>query len=72
MHAEQIKAEMRIAGQSPAMVAAELGVTRSTMSQVIHGRTTSHRVQSRIAAILDKAVSEIWEPKKTLNRKAAA
>ncbi len=66
MHPEQIKADIRMAGTTPAVIADELGVTRTTMSTVIHGRCTSARVQGRIAEVIGKSVDEIWPPRQKL------
>lgn len=66
MHPEQIKADIRMAGTTPAVIAAELEVTRATVSQVIHGRSTSARIQERISSIIGKPVSMIWPPKPQL------
>jgi lambda repressor-like predicted transcriptional regulator len=71
MHPEQIKAEMRMAGTTPAMLAEELCVSRATVSMVVNGRGTSARIQKRISEITGKAVSVLWppKPKLTLRRK---
>ncbi len=66
MHPEQIKADIRMAGTTPAVIADELNVTRATVSQVIHGRCTSARIQERISEIINKPVSNIWPPKPQL------
>jgi lambda repressor-like predicted transcriptional regulator len=60
MHPEEIKAAMRIAGTSPAMLASELGISSTTVSTVIHGRAESARVKTSIAKIISKPVSTIW------------
>lgn len=60
MHPEQIKAEMRMAGTTPAMLADELGVANSSISQVIYGRAESARIKARIAKIIGKPVTAIW------------
>lgn len=64
MEPELIKAAIRMAGTTPAAIADELGLGRSTISHVIHGRGTSMRVQKRIAEIIGKPVSDIWPPRK--------
>lgn len=73
MHPEQIKAAMRMAGTTPAMLAEELGVSRSTISQVMNGRGTSARVQARVSQIVGLPVTTIWppQPKLVLRRKSA-
>lgn len=63
MHHEQIKAELRIAGTSPAMLADELGISQSSISAVVRGVQRSQRVMGRIAQIIEKPVDEIWPPK---------
>lgn len=68
MHPEQIKAEMRIAGTTPAMLCDELGVAASSMSQTISGHIKSKRIQSRIAEIIGKPISEIWPNQVVLRR----
>lgn len=64
MHPEQIKAELRMRGITPAALADEMKLKPTTLSQVIHGRSTSARVCARIAAVIGKPVHEIWPPKK--------
>ena len=68
MHPEQIKADIRMAGTTPAVIAEELGISRATVSQIIHGRCTSSRIQKRISEIINKPIDQIWEPRQTLNR----
>lgn len=65
MHAEEIKAAIRMSGTTPAVIADELDVSRTTMSTVIHGRCVSARVMQRIADVIGKPVEDIW-PKKEL------
>lgn len=77
MHPELIKAQIRIAGTTPAAVAAELGVTRNTVSHVIHGRGISLRVAARISELIDRPLGELWpgrypEPKRIGKRASAA
>lgn len=70
MHPEQVKAEVRKAGFTQIAIAEELGVTGTTVSQVIRGVTNSARIKNRIAQIINKPVNQIWKPKKSLNRKS--
>jgi lambda repressor-like predicted transcriptional regulator len=63
MHPEQIKADLRIAGKSPAAVAKELKVSRTHVSRVIHGTSTSERVARAISTIVRVPVSELWPEK---------
>lgn len=60
MHPEEIKAALRMAGTTPAMLATELEVSNNTISVVIHGRGQSARVKARIAKVIGKPVSTIW------------
>lgn len=60
MHHEDIKAEIRKAGLSCAKVAAELELSRGTVSQVVQGKARSRRVALFIAGVLGKPPSAIW------------
>ena len=60
MHPEQIKAEIRMRGTTPSAIADQLGLTRTTVSQVISGRGYSARVAEHIAKFLNKRVEDIW------------
>ena len=60
MHPEEIKAEMRMKGVTPAMLCDELNVSAPSMSQVISGRARSTRIQTRISEIIGKPISKIW------------
>lgn len=69
MHPEEIKAAMRIAGTTPAMLATNLDVSKATVSTVIHGRNESARVKASIAQLIGKPVSLIWpDARKSLQR----
>ena len=72
MHPELIKAELRIKGITPAVIAEKLDLHYSTVSQVIRGVGTSARVQKAIAKVLGKAVAEIWPRKSSVLRRAKA
>lgn len=76
MHPEQIKAEIRMQGTTPAAIADSLGLSRMTVSNVIHGRTTSTRVATVIAKLIKKPVATLWPvqygPKKTRSLKRSA
>jgi lambda repressor-like predicted transcriptional regulator len=69
MHPEQIKADIRMRGTTPAAIADSLTVSRMAVSNVIHGRVTSRRVAEAIAKTIQKPLSQIWpgryEPKAT-------
>jgi len=76
MHPEQIKAEIRMRGTTPAAIADSLHLSRQTVSNVIHKRITSRKVANAIAATIGKPVSRIWpgqyEPAKKNNLKRRA
>jgi len=69
MHPELIKAQIRMAGSTPALIAEELGVCPSTVSHVIYRRGRSARVAQRIAQITGIAEDVLWPPQKALQRK---
>ncbi|WP_423458016.1 helix-turn-helix domain-containing protein [Ottowia sp. VDI28] len=60
MHPEQIKAEIRMRGTTPAAIADSLHLSRQTVSNVIHSRVTSRKVANAISAIIGKPVGRIW------------
>lgn len=60
MHPEQIKAEIRMRGTTPAAMADELSLSRMTVSNVIHGRSTSRRVADAIARLIGQPINRIW------------
>lgn len=62
MHPEQIKAVIRMKGVTPAALAEELEVAKSTMSQVISGRSVSARIRERIAQVAGLPVEVLWPP----------
>ncbi|WP_276681239.1 helix-turn-helix domain-containing protein [Thalassolituus oleivorans] len=66
MHAEEIKAAIRMSGTTPAVIADELDVSRTTMSTVIHGRCVSKRVMQRISDVIGQPIEKIWPPKDQL------
>lgn len=72
MHPEQIKAEMRMAGITPAALADSLSVAKSTISQVISGRTESARIKAKIAEILGRSITAIWPDKGPSLRRSKA
>lgn len=77
MHPEQIKAEIRMKGTTPAALADSLSLSRMTVSNVIHGRITSRRVADAISGLIRKPVTQLWpgryDPAKRngLNRRGA-
>lgn len=62
MHPEQIKAAIRMKGTTPSAIADELGVSRSTVSQVISGRGVSARISTRISQVVGLPTSTLWPP----------
>lgn len=68
MHPEEIKAALRIKGITLVALAQDLNLSRSMVTQVIHGYTRSQRVEERIAKALDKPVASIWNHKPSLRR----
>lgn len=60
VHAELIKANLRLAGTSCAEIAKDLGVSRVTVSTVIHRRSTSARVEHAIAERLGLPVTKVF------------
>lgn len=71
MHPEEIKAAMRIAGTTPAMLCDELQVAASSISQTISGHIKSKRIQTRIAEIIGKPIDFIWPNQLVLRRTRA-
>lgn len=71
MHPEQIKAAMRMAGTTPAMLCDELRVAPSSVSQTISGHIRSKRIQTRIAEIVGKPIESIWPTQVVLRRSRA-
>ena len=71
MHPEEIKAAMRIAGTTPAMLCDELQVAASSVSQTISGHIKSKRIQTRIAEIIGKPIDFIWPNQLVLRRTRA-
>jgi lambda repressor-like predicted transcriptional regulator len=60
MHPEDIKGALRKAGTSAAKVALDLKVSKTTMSEVIHGKTTSRRIARAIAKALGATLDDLW------------
>jgi lambda repressor-like predicted transcriptional regulator len=69
MHPELIKAELRMKGITPAVLAETLDLHYSTVSQVIRGVGTSARVKKAIADVLEKKVADLWPTKKSVLRR---
>lgn len=60
MHPEQIKAEIRMRGTTPAAIADSLQLSRMTVSNVIHSRSKSRRVASAISKLIKVPLDTIW------------
>ena len=71
MHPEQIKAEIRMNGTTPAAIADSLDLSAQTVSNVIHGRTKSKRCAETIAKLIGKPVSKVWPGKYDAKRGTA-
>ena len=56
----EINYSLRRIGKSQSAIARELGVSTGIVSNVVHGRTTSHFVASHIAHLLGLEISQIW------------
>jgi len=76
MHPALIKAAIAMANTQQADIAEELKVARSTVHSVIEGNTRSKRVELRIAAIINRPLTEIWPqwygPKASRRRRLSA
>jgi lambda repressor-like predicted transcriptional regulator len=68
MHPEEIKAALRIKGFTQAILADELEVAASSVSQAITGHIRSERIQKRISEIIGKPVKTIWPDQVRLRR----
>lgn len=64
MHPEQIKASIRMAGTTPAILADELGVSRTSLSQIIHGTGRSQRIEKKISEVIKTPINTIWPDRK--------
>lgn len=71
MHPADIKSELAKKDFTAAIIADELGVSRTAVSSVISGRSKSARIAKRIAEIIGKPIDEIWEIKTGLRRNRA-
>jgi lambda repressor-like predicted transcriptional regulator len=71
MHPEEIKAALRIRGITLTALASELCLSRSMVTQVVHGRARSRRVEARIADLLGKPASALWTAHRPQRLRAA-
>jgi lambda repressor-like predicted transcriptional regulator len=60
IHPADLKALIAKAGTSQAQIAHQIGVSDSTMSNVICGRGNSRKVASAIAKAVGKTLDELW------------
>jgi lambda repressor-like predicted transcriptional regulator len=60
MHPAVIKASLELAGCSQAAIAADLGLDKRSVYQVVHGLGRSARVEKRISRIIGRKRHEIW------------
>lgn len=60
MHPEDIKASIRKAGATPAQIARDLNVNRSTVARVIHGAGKSTRIARRICELSGLDPDTAW------------
>ncbi len=68
MHPEQIKAELRMRGITASGLADSMDLTRMAVSNVIHGRSKSRNIATRIASILGLTLDDIWPGRYTESR----
>ncbi len=55
-----IKASLELAGYSQATIAADLGLDKRSVYQVVHGLGRSAKVERRIARVIERTRHEIW------------
>lgn len=60
MEPHVIKANLLLARRPPQAIANDLGVSRSVVSHVIHGRKTSFRVATAVAEAINSKPAAIW------------
>jgi lambda repressor-like predicted transcriptional regulator len=60
MHPADIQAALRKAGVSQQDIADKFEVSKSTVSQVIHGLSKSRRIAEEIASVIGKDLADIW------------
>ena len=60
MTAEEILAAFKIKKVTQIEIAKKFGVSHVMVHQVIYGRSTSRRIQTEIARILEKEICDIW------------
>jgi lambda repressor-like predicted transcriptional regulator len=60
MHPADIKAALQKAGSSQTDIARKRQVSKTTVSDVIYGRTTSRPIADEIARVTGLKLSELW------------
>jgi lambda repressor-like predicted transcriptional regulator len=68
----EINAKLAEVGTTQRGVATALKVSTSAVSSVIHGRSTSARIQNAVATIVGKTPKEIWGNDRKPRGEAAA
>lgn len=68
MHPEEIKAKIRMQGVTGAQIADDLGVSRTAVSSVIAGRSTSNRIANYISNLVGIPTDKLWPPQPKLRR----
>ncbi|HFE31890.1 MAG TPA: hypothetical protein ENJ17_01115 [Gammaproteobacteria bacterium] len=77
MHPYDIIAALQKAGYSQTRLAEQMGVYKTAINNVIHGRGTSHDIATTIATITKIPMNRMWpdgrynKPPRPLRRKAA-
>lgn len=60
MHPELIKAHIRMCGTTPAAIADELGVTRTSVAHVIVRKNKSKRIRAHLVKLLGQPEAVLW------------
>jgi lambda repressor-like predicted transcriptional regulator len=63
MHPADIKAALQKAGSSQTAIAKQRKVSKTTVSDVIYGRTTSRPIADLIAQVTGLTLDELWPGK---------
>ncbi len=72
MHPAFIQAEMKKSGTTQVTIARSVGVSAMTVSQVIHGTTTSRRVAQAISEAIGIPMDTLWPERYSHPKRAAA
>jgi len=60
MKPNEIKSNLRAAGQCQAIIAKKCQVSRSAVHQVVHNKRKSKKIRAAIALALKKEILDIW------------